>query len=137
MILSCYANVISVDEAPCSGWYWLIISVDIEQHGSKDATLGKAIPLFPPPALFAIQFNIEASVFQKQLDQLCQMEVFRHVIQFAEESSVVDSVIGSCKINKHNTCWFIFLKAILKMLGQIKYLASTGFSRSEASLLLD
>ena len=138
MILSCYAKVISVlDESPCSGWYWLIIGVDIEQHGSKDATLGKAIQLFPPPALFAIQLNIEASVFQKQLDQLCQMEVFRHVVQFAEESPVVDSVIGSCKINKHNTCWFIFLKAILKVLGQIKYLASTGFSRSEASLLLD
>ena len=114
----------------------LIISVDIEQHGSKDATLGKAIPLFPPPALFAIQLNIEASVFQKQLDQLSQM-VFRHVIQFAEESSVVDSVVGNCQINKHNTCWFIFLKAILNVLGQIKYLASTGFSRSEASLLLD
>ena len=65
------------------------------------------------------------------------MEVFRDVIQFAEESSVVDSVIGSCKTNKHNTCWLIFLKAILKVLGQIKYLASTGFSRSEASLLLD
>ena len=90
---SCYAKVISVDEASCSWWYWLIIGVDIEQHGSKDAILGKAISLFPPPALFAIQLNIEASVFQKQLDQLCQMEVFRHVIQFAEESSVVDSVI--------------------------------------------
>ena len=53
MILNCYAK---------------IISVDIEQHGSKDATPGKANPLFPPPALFAIQLNIEASVFQKQLD---------------------------------------------------------------------
>ena len=65
VILSWYAKVISVDEAPCSGWTWLIIRVDIEQHGSKDATLREAIPLFPPSALFAIQLNIEASVFQK------------------------------------------------------------------------
>ena len=35
--------------------------------------------------------------------------------------SVVDSVTGSCQINKHNTCWFIFLKAILNVLSQIKY----------------
>ena len=53
--------------------------------------------------------------------------------KFAEEKSVVDSVVGSSQINKHNTCWFIFLN----VLSQIKYLAGTGFSRSEASLFLD
>ena len=72
--------------------------------------MGKAIPLFPPPALFAIQLNIESSVLQKQMDQLCQMEVFRHVIQFAEESSVVDSVIGSCQIKNTTPVGSFFSK---------------------------
>ena len=36
----------------------MVIGVDVEQHGSKNATLRKAIPLFPLPTLFAIQLNI-------------------------------------------------------------------------------
>ena len=39
-----------------------------------------------------------------------------------------DSVVDSCQIHKHNTSWFIFLKAILNVLSQIKYLAGTRFS---------
>ena len=70
-------------------------------------TLGKPIPLLPPPALFAIQLNIESVCFPEAVGSALSDGSLSSCQTVAEESSVVDSVIGSCKINKHNTCWFV------------------------------
>ena len=60
MILSCTANVISINWASCFWWHRLVIGVNVEQYRSKNAaTLDKAIPLFHQLTLFAIQPNIE------------------------------------------------------------------------------
>ena len=109
--------------------------IDVEKEGGQDRSLGDAISQALSPARIAVaSCKGEASVADQLHNHADHVLVRQKPQQLAGEATVLDSVIGSCQVNKDGTGLLLHFECILNTLRELSDLIHCGPSASKTHL---